>query len=320
MKFSVVIPMYNKQATIGRAVHSVLNQFGEQVNEVELIIINDGSSDKSLSIVNRIQKENPHQNIVLHSQKNAGVSAARNKGIELASHNLVAFLDADDSYEPYFLDEITKLISEYPQASVYGTAYRFVNARAGTKRLSRVSGLLPGKDRQLLSDFFNSTATGDLPITSSTVCVHKAALLEVGGFPVGEHMGEDQAVWSQLALTQSIAISKKVCATYFEYTRDSLMQSITPNQEMPFSQRLQKQLDSRKISTRYVNSVKNYIAGHLLDLVRRNLEINNLETAKKLISDHRGQQQFKRWVYWSVKLRFNILRDSFVKMNSEIAH
>jgi len=319
MNFSVVIPMYNKQYTIGRAVHSVLSQFGEKVNEVELIIIDDGSSDKSLSVVNRIQTENPQQKIIVYSQENAGVSAARNKGVEFASHNLVAFLDADDSYEPYFLDEITKLINQCPQARVYGTAYRFINSRAGTKRVSKIRGLSTRKDRQLLPNFFNSTATGDLPLTSSTICVHKTALLKVGGFPVGEHMGEDQAVWSQLAMTQSIAISKKVCASYYEDTDKSLMRTFAPSQEMPFSQRLQQQLDTHQIPEQYTNSVKNYIAGHLLDLVRRNIEVDDLKAAKLLISDARAREQFKRWVYWSVKLRFNMLQNDFNKMGS-LAH
>ena len=319
MKFSVIIPMYNNQHTIGRAMHSVLSQFGELVDEVELIVINDGSNDKSISVVNRIQKENRHHKIIVHSQENRGVSAARNKGVDLASHHLVAFLDADDSYEPYFLDEITKLITKYPQASVYSTAYRFINPRAGTKRVSNIKGLSAKKDRQLLRDFFSSTATGDLPLTSSSICVHKAALLEVGGFPEKENMGEDQAVWSQLALTQFIAISKKVCASYYEDTYSSLMQTIEPSHEMPFSQRLQQQLDSQKIPMKYANSVRKYVAGHLLDLVRRNIKADNFEKAKMLLSDARGRVQLRRWVYWSVKLRFIMFQNDFNKMGS-LAH
>jgi len=134
MKISVVIPMYNKQQTIRRAVYSVFDQLERFSAEVQLVIVDDGSTDDSLSVVNRIQRENTHRDIIVYSQENSGVSAARNQGIALASNNFIAFLDADDSYEPNFLDEISALILRYPNAGLYCTSYRFINTFNGTKR------------------------------------------------------------------------------------------------------------------------------------------------------------------------------------------
>lgn len=310
MKFSIVIPLYNKQHTIRRAVYSIFDQCSELVDEVQLVIIDDGSTDDSLAIVNQLQKNNTHRDLVVCAQKNAGVSAARNKGAELASHKLIAFLDADDTYEPHFLDEIAKLISKYPSAGAFCTAYRIINANHGTKRKAKLSGLSSVGEQQLLGDYFYSAATGDLPITSSSVCIRKSVLQEAGGFPDKENMGEDQAVWSQLALTQLIAISKKIGTNYFEDTSNSLMQTIAPSSEMPFSQRLQEQLNDGIVAMQNVDSVKIYIAGHLLDLIRRNIETGDLEAARKLINDPRTRVQFKRWVFWSMKLWVKTIRNS----------
>ena len=302
MKISIVIPLYNKQDTVRRAVYSVLDQESKHAQLAQIIIVDDGSSDNSLNIVKRIQDENEHRDIIIFSQDNAGVSAARNKGIELASHSHIALLDADDSYEPHFLDEIAQLRNSYPKANVYCTSYRFVNTKIGRKRDAKIYGLQTNDQPQCLDNFFLSAAKGDLPITSSSVCIQKSALDKIGGFPAGENMGEDQAVWSQLALNEQIAISNRVSANYFEDSNNSLMQTISPNKEMPFSQRLQNQLDRRLIPEKLRPFIRTYIAGHLLDLVRRNIQSGNLATAMGILNDKRSRTEIKRWAYWHLKL------------------
>ena len=301
MKFSTVIPLYNKQNSIRRALYSVLMQNCVDNQEHEIIIVDDGSTDDSLRVAKMIKQQFPNRLITIHSQVNAGVSAARNKGTALARNEYITFLDADDSYEPHFYNEISLLAKRFPFAAVLATRYRFVNSNEGTKRAANVVGLSLDQ-HQILDDFFYSSAYGDLPVTSSSVCIKKSALESVGGFPVGENMGEDQAVWSQLALTYLIAISNTVCANYFEATGGSLMQSEPVVNEMPFSLRLQMQLDRQEIPAKARKSVECYIAGHLLDLVRRNLKSGNLAIARELIQDQRAKKQFKRWGYWYARL------------------
>ena len=302
MKFTVVIPMYNKQQTIRRAIYSVLHQTRELVHDVQLIIVNDGSTDGSLAIVKKIQNNKPNHNIKLHNQQNSGVSAARNMGIELADYDLVGFLDADDTYETHFLDEIAQLVNQFPESAAYCTAYRFVNSNSGTKCNAILKGLTANKKRQILNNYFYSAAKGDLPITSSSVCIRKSLLDNNGGFPKDENMGEDQALWSQIALDYSIAISQRVSASYFQETGSSLMQNVAPTCEMPFSQRLQQRLDKGSIPTGMRTSVEHYIAGHLLDLVRRNIESDNLVTARKLLNDNRTRTALRRWFRWQLAL------------------
>ena len=116
MTITVVIPLYNKKDTITRALDSVLNQ---QVLPDEIIVINDGSTDGSEKEVENLI--NPL--ITLVHQENKGVSAARNKGIELAKSEWIAFLDADDEWETNFLTEIKKLINENKGINAIGTNY-----------------------------------------------------------------------------------------------------------------------------------------------------------------------------------------------------
>jgi len=307
MKFSIIIPLYNKQDSIRRAIYSVLDQVGVDATQYELVVIDDGSSDESLEIVNKIQREHVDREIIVYSQANAGVSAARNKGVELASADFVTFLDADDTYEPNFLSEIESLIGNFPQAIMLATAYRFIDTYTGQKRDARMVGLDPEKEQQMLDDYFYSAAYGDLPVTSSSVCINRYALEDIGGFPVGENMGEDQAVWSQIALGYTIAISQKVCANYFEDTASSLMQTISPSDEMPFSKRLQHQLDRKEVFNVQVPSVEIYIAGHLLDLVRRNLQVGDVKSAKILSQDSRARRQPKRWAYWFLRVHLAVI-------------
>ena len=113
---SVVIPLYNKERYIERAVYSVLSQTFQQF---EIVIVNDGSTDGSVSVIERMN--NPL--IRLIHQKNGGVSAARNRGIEEARFEYIAFLDADDEWKENHLEVIAGLIRKFPECGVFGTSY-----------------------------------------------------------------------------------------------------------------------------------------------------------------------------------------------------
>lgn len=96
---SVIIPMYNADQSVVLALDSVKNQTFP-LEEFEVIIVNDGSTDKSAEIVENYQKENPHLKIILLHQNNGGVSKARNTGLKIAQGDYIALLDADDEWLP----------------------------------------------------------------------------------------------------------------------------------------------------------------------------------------------------------------------------
>lgn len=291
--YSVVIPLYNKAKHIERAINSVL---GQTFQDFELIIIDDGSTDNSAELVAHYTDTR----IQLIKQSNAGVSAARNKGIHNARGKYISLLDADDKYQPYFLQEMHTLIKGFPQAGIYAGLYQFIKPN-GTTDAARIN--IPQHPAHILiEDYFMVAASGDLPVTSSSACIKKSILTHYGGFPVDENMGEDQSLWSRIALDYPVAFSNTVCASYYLDADNRLCNNVKPFAELPYSQYLQTLLDQGQIKQHLINSVRKYIAGHLLDIVRRNIEIGKTNNAKQLLKDKRSRQLFIRWLYWQAQL------------------
>lgn len=107
-KISIIIPVYNKEKYIEKLINSIEKQ---TYTNYEIIIVNDGSTDKSLEICERLAKE--RNKIKLITQKNKGVSTARNTGIENASGDNIIFVDADDILEETYLEDLSKEIEKF---------------------------------------------------------------------------------------------------------------------------------------------------------------------------------------------------------------
>lgn len=208
MKISVVIPLFNKKDSILRAIHSVLNQ---TVLPAEIIIVNDGSTDGSEQLVEHSQ----FPLVRLLHQENAGVSAARNKGIEMAKEEWIAFLDADDEWKPNYLQEIVKLKQDFPSCNVLATSYDLQDYLGNRKPI--ILHKIPFQaDSGILTNYFEVASCSHPPIWSSAVVVKKVALLAIGGFPVGIKSGEDLLTWARLAVSNEIGYSKKKMSIYFQ--------------------------------------------------------------------------------------------------------
>ena len=116
MKFSIIIPVYNSSNYITRCLESIQKQ---TFANFECIIIDDGSTDNSLSICNEYNKSDPRF-IIIH-QENKGVSAARNTGLNAATGDYIVFVDSDDFIELNLLQELKDNIQESKKAIVqYG--------------------------------------------------------------------------------------------------------------------------------------------------------------------------------------------------------
>ena len=100
---SVIIPVYNAEQSIVRAMQSVVRQKGNF--HFKIIVINDGSSDRSAELIQEFIQNNPEAEIYFIEQKNKGVSAARNAGLKMANTEFIAFLDSDDEWLPNKTEE-----------------------------------------------------------------------------------------------------------------------------------------------------------------------------------------------------------------------
>lgn len=215
MHFTVVIPLYNKEKYIIRAIESVLNQ---TYDDVEIIVIDDGSTDSSLSKVKKIKSSK----IRIIQQENAGVSAARNKGIANAKFKYIAFLDADDEWHTRYLEKIYELIKRFPNQGAYGTAYEEVKRGGSCAPSSERNNLRVGWEG-VIDNYFKESLESPL-ISSSSVVIPKEVFNHLGGFPVGITRGEDQDMWCRIGLNYSIAFSNKPLAKYYKDIKNAATQ------------------------------------------------------------------------------------------------
>lgn len=204
MKFSVVMPLYNKRQYVARAVKSVLAQ---TFTDYELIVVDDGSTDDSSAIVKGFDDERIH----LFQKANSGVSDARNYGINKAQGTYVAFLDADDEWHPDFLAAINELSKKYPEAGICATAILFV--KQGKAYPTTIKHLPP---LSLLSDYC-AEATHHLivPFITSSSSVRRDCFEKAGLFRSGVRAGEDLDMWLRLACHYPVAFHNKPLATYY---------------------------------------------------------------------------------------------------------
>jgi glycosyltransferase involved in cell wall biosynthesis len=200
---SVVVPLYNKGAYVTATLNSVLSQ---SYFPGEIIVVDDGSTDNGPEVV--LQYE--HQGVRLIRQVNQGVSAARNKGLDEAASEYVAFLDADDLWNSNHLEQLAVLIKRFPEAALLSTAHQvFSDGVFYVPRSFYESGW-----SGIVDDFFAAYSVGFSLVNSSAACVRKSALKTVGGFKVGESRGEDIVAWVRLALSYPVAHVNLITVVY----------------------------------------------------------------------------------------------------------
>jgi glycosyltransferase involved in cell wall biosynthesis len=198
MKISVIIPLFNKKESVWRALDSVLKQ---TLKPLEIIVINDGSTDGSANIAREMQSEI----ISVYDKGNQGVSVARNYGISMAKGEWIAFLDADDEWLPEYLENLSFLAGKYPECSVVATTY-FLSDSNGLKREPVLKNLPFTGTEGILNNYFVVAASSDPPLWTSALAVRKNVIERIG-FPAGITSGEDLITWARLAIDNEIAYS-----------------------------------------------------------------------------------------------------------------
>ena len=258
-RISVVIPLYNKEQYVVRAVEAALAQ-GSAVHEV--IVVDDGSTDNGPAQLASIA--DPRVRLI--RQPNGGVSAARNAGIEVASGEYVAFLDADDAWLPGFVDELLTLMQQFPQAYLYATSFVRVWPD-GRREDAYLPVSLDHSEKQLVADPFRAWSRSAFFFTSS-LCAPRAALLEQNiRFPAGESQGEDQDVIFQLMEAGEVAFSSRPLTEYAQAVPDSLSSSL-PESVMPCYVRLLQRARAPGYPARHRRGALRVVAVNYLNVAR----------------------------------------------------
>lgn len=180
---TVVIPNYNHAPYLADAIESVLAQ---DFSSVELIIVDDGSTDHSQAVIERFGNQ-----VKGIFQENQGLSAARNSGIRAARGEFIGVLDADDRYEPHFLSTLVRLLEQQPDAAAVYCGYQFVDEE--NRPLPQIEA------RQIPpSGLFNALAQGNF-LVPEAMLVRRSGYEAVGLFDPTLRACEDLDVWLRLA-------------------------------------------------------------------------------------------------------------------------
>ena len=286
---SVVIPLYNKGPHIARALNSVLAQ---TFQDVEVIVVDDGSTDDGAAVVRGF--DDPR--IRLIQQENQGVSAARNRGIEAARAELVAFLDADDEWMAGHLEVLLRLQGRYPEAGAYGTAY-LVKEKGSKARVASFSDDVPREPWEgLLPSYFKAAALGAQPISASTVAIPRGILKEMGGFHTTAWYGEDTDLWGRIALKYPIAFSWHGEGIVHREASNRACNRVEPVQENIFVDAAQKAIQSGELLPEMAVDLQAYIVRKQVELAYRNLLAGQPDLARHNLIGHNCDYKFlKKW-------------------------
>jgi glycosyltransferase involved in cell wall biosynthesis len=188
-QISVVIPVFNKCATLERACISVILQKNVAV---EIIVVDDGSTDDSINLLPfQIRKS-----IRVIQQNNGGVSSARNLGAASSISPLIAFLDADDEFLPGALEVFCELAIKYQDASFFSGTFDIVSEN-GVRYDPQ--GVWASDRVEIVKNFTGEYLVNTTLVSSSSTCIRRVAFESTGGFPEGVAIGEDVYLWLKLA-------------------------------------------------------------------------------------------------------------------------
>lgn len=284
------MPLYNKEPHVKRALDSVINQ---TVQDFEIIVVNDGSTDKSADVV----KSYTDARIRLTNQKNAGVSAARNRGINEAKSELIAFLDADDEWMPNYLETILKLRKNYPDAGMYVTSLKteFIDNVLLDKD-KELRKLIP--DEGLLSNYFKLCVKKDASerelFSTCSVTVPKKVFSEIGGFQTGFWWGEDVDMWGRIALKHPVAYNSQVCAIYYQSVINSASHRKKPVKGHPFVKTGKEALKLGRVASEAIKDLEEYIKHVEMYTAKHNIEAGDKNLAFNLLTRNDIKLAYKK--------------------------
>jgi len=205
--FSVIIPTYNRERFIKRAIKSVLNQ---TCKDYEIIVVDDGSKDRTKKMVSSFGSR-----VRYVYQKNQGPSTARNTGIQEARGEYIAFLDSDDQFLPRKLEKNKKFLEENQDALFLYSWYYSI--KKGKQRRA-----IKTKSYSNLKKFRNRLYNRKMMIRTSTVVIHHSCFNKVGLFNPAYRYSQDWDMWLRLACHYKGYCQKEMLAIYRRHKRKKI--------------------------------------------------------------------------------------------------
>ncbi len=193
-KVSIIVPVYNAEKTINKCIFSIINQ---SFNDLEIICINDGSTDESLSILKDWEKKDDR--VIVIDKQNEGVSKARNDGIKKSTGKYITFVDSDDYISKTEIEEMYDTIIKNKVEMVR------VNYQIHNKTMSKIYGdkvpLISNRKLNVIdikNEILPKILDGNLPCFSCLFIIKKETLMKTSLFPINIHMMEDLVLYIDL--------------------------------------------------------------------------------------------------------------------------
>ncbi|WP_155302134.1 glycosyltransferase [Desulfosarcina widdelii] len=182
---SVITPTYNRRNFIGSAINSVLNQ---SYKNIEHIIVDDGSNDKTSDLVRDIQKSDPR--VKYYYQENKGQSSARNFGLKLAMGDFICFLDSDDIFLEEHIEKCLKVFKKNPEVDIVYGDWIPINEKGIKKNIKNLKRYTGKITYQL---FCNNC------VSMNSVMVRSKCFKEMGGMNENCEVADDYDLWLRLS-------------------------------------------------------------------------------------------------------------------------
>jgi len=209
LNISVVIPAYNAEKWIGRAITSVLKQ---TVKPAEVIVVDDGSHDGTNAVVKSMGDRVRY----IH-QANSGAALARNRGIEESNAEWLAFLDADDEWLPPWVSTQENILKNCPHVMWSCCNFEFAGNGISSRKQSYEIANFLGAVR-----YFDVTVRGLVTVTSGFL-IHRGVFDKVGMFKSEMQSGHDTDLWSRIAMRfPYIGYSSDICWRYWQDNVNSI--------------------------------------------------------------------------------------------------
>jgi cellulose synthase/poly-beta-1,6-N-acetylglucosamine synthase-like glycosyltransferase len=292
MKFTVLIPLYNKARFIACTLESVLAQ---TCTDFEVLVVDDGSTDGGPEQVAACADPR----VRLLRQANAGVAATRNRGIAEARGEWVAFLDADDWLHPHYLATLLRVAQACPQADTVATDLAFI---AHDERQWPPPWPAPeGEPRIELITCLPARWMQGPTLSSSSTAVRRSVLLQMQPcFPVGETQGEDLDLWFRLSERAPIAIAHVPLAAYRVELAGSLSSQHAAHELAPFLRRLRQRALQGGMPPHWQRATLLLVAQHQLTNARVSLGAGERRQAWVWLWQARHALGHRRW--WGTAL------------------
>lgn len=252
--FTVIIPLFNKENYVHNCIQSVFNQ---TFTNYEIIIVNDGSTDKSIAIVENFKNQNIK---IINHDNNKGLSATRNTGIANANSDYITFLDADDAWKPTFLENVLELINTFAEARIFATNYeekyrnKIVLPQNNANKLK--------KNSKQIIDFF-SINLGQGIYNHGSVCFHKSVFKKAGLYNENIDFAEDLDFNIRANWHFKLAYSNTIGMQYSMQIEDQLTKTNIANIRLPDYDKYNDWAAENLVFKKYLDFERYVLSKHL---------------------------------------------------------